>query len=471
MILPDKPSTSNLKTRLCKYYLGTIICKNNENCPFAHNPNEINNKKQRLIETCKYAYDLGLLSPTILQSHLSMKPIPIPGINSNSKIYNCAPNPTQICADQEFFEPWNPIPLSPPNPKDFRPRLLETSFKKITTQLSQNKVEEISLPPPFLTNPSSLSPNIKEEKKTLLEPVIISSSKAISFEENVETISTFLPPNEPSIDCTSNSTQSAIEVPDNNILKTQNTSLKQVLQTPYNNDNAVAITTDHFKSNSQMDFSAAAKELANASAFLKINHRSSSRTQVKNFIDDCPEPNRRRVPKNKHIIRPLPNYQNSCFLNAAIQCLFKIKIVRAALNSPTVYSSKRLEALKRLFIEYPIDLSHPFRSHLYGKISADLRRSLNISLNGQHDAIECFLLLLQELINETIPKTHPLPTGHSLLPKSPFDLKFSYSLTCQNCREMTFLEEKGLSIWNYSKDKNIQAHLLNMEQTGNQKFN
>ena len=33
LILPDKPSTSNLKTRLCKYYLGTNICKNKENCP------------------------------------------------------------------------------------------------------------------------------------------------------------------------------------------------------------------------------------------------------------------------------------------------------------------------------------------------------------------------------------------------------------------------------------------------------
>ena len=113
LILPDKPSTSNLKTRLCKYYLGTNICKNKENCPFAHNPNEINNKKQRLIETCKYAYDLGLLSPTILQSHLSMKPIPIPGINSNSKIYNCAPNPTQICADQEFLNPGIQFPSLP----------------------------------------------------------------------------------------------------------------------------------------------------------------------------------------------------------------------------------------------------------------------------------------------------------------------------------------------------------------------
>ena len=175
--------------------------------------------------------------------------------------------------------------------------------------------------------------------------------------------------------------------------------------------------------------------------------------------------------KIKHIIRPLPNYLNSCFLNTALQTLFKIKPIRAILNSPTTHNNNRLLALKRLYTEYPIDLSSPFRSQVYGKISADLRRSLNFSISGQQDAIECFLLLLQELLNVPLPETPPLTAEPTLMPASSLDLIFSYSLTCQNCAETTHTEEKGLSIWNSSKVKNIHAHLHDMEQAENQKTN
>ena len=43
----------------------------------------VEDAKKNLIETCKYAFDIALLNPIIMQSRLSMKPIPIPGINSN----------------------------------------------------------------------------------------------------------------------------------------------------------------------------------------------------------------------------------------------------------------------------------------------------------------------------------------------------------------------------------------------------
>ena len=98
---------------------------------------------------------------------------------------------------------------------------------------------------------------------------------------------------------------------------------------------------------------------------------------------------------------PLPNHNNSCFLNAAVQSLYQIKSIRNALETIDVSNNDRLIHLQKIFLEYPNDLSTPFRSIIYGKIAKNIRKSLKISETGQHDAIECFKLLLQELIDGT----------------------------------------------------------------------
>ena len=107
---------------------------------------------------------------------------------------------------------------------------------------------------------------------------------------------------------------------------------------------------------------------------------------------------------------PLPNHNNSCFLNAAVQSLFQIKSIRNAIEALDDSNNNRLSSLKKLFLEYPNDLSTPFRSITYGKIANNIRKSLKINETGQHDLIECFQLLLQELIGITqIDTYYPQP--------------------------------------------------------------
>ena len=131
-----------------------------------------------------------------MQSRLSLRTVPTPGTNFNSKIYNCAPNPTLKRADQEFLESQNPLPF-PPNPKNFKPRLPEDSYKKISTYLTSNKDDIISLPTSLIENPSSTFPNIMEEKENPL--ILIPISKTISLEENFESIPSSAPDRQTSL--------------------------------------------------------------------------------------------------------------------------------------------------------------------------------------------------------------------------------------------------------------------------------
>ena len=145
---------------------------------------------------------------------------------------------------------------------------------------------------------------------------------------------------------------------------------------------------------------------------------------------------------------PLPNHNNSCFLNAAVQSLHQIKSIRNALEALDDSKNNRLTPLKKLFLEYPNDLSTPFRSITYGKIANNIRKSLKINETGQHDAIECFQLnlLLQELIDGT--KTVNYDPKPDIDLKASFELSFTYTLTCQNCLTSSKTIEKGQCILN-----------------------
>ena len=161
---------------------------------------------------------------------------------------------------------------------------------------------------------------------------------------------------------------------------------------------------------------------------------------------------------------PLPNHNNSCFLNAAVQSLYQIISIRNALETIDVSNNDRLIHLQKIFLEYPNDLSTPFRSIIYGKIAKNIRKSLKISETGQHDAIECFKLLLQELIDGTKTDNYVSKPDNDL--NTSFELSYTYTLTCQNCLTSRKTIEKGLSILNSAKDNNLHTHLLDAERTG-----
>ena len=199
------------------------------------------------------------------------------------------------------------------------------------------------------------------------------------------------------------------------------------------------------------------------------DQNNNSLASLKKSLHDLSKvdhPNQFKIPQKLKVfkIMPLPNHNNSCFLNAAVQSLFQIKSIRNAIEALDDSNNNRLSSLKKLFLEYPNDLSTPFRSITYGKIANNIRKSLKINETGQHDAIECFQLLLQELIDGA--KTDNYDPKPDIDLNDSFELSFTYTLTCQNCLSSSKTTEKGLSILNSSKDKNLHTHLLDAEQTG-----
>ena len=139
------PPHTNPKTRLCRYFLGTNVCKFKEKCQFAHNPNEIKDSKQRLLETCKYALDLGILNPTFLQARIKLRQPP--QIQTNTITRN------------------------------FRPQLQEDSMKKIANHLN---------PEPKLETPDHTQKinKITMQSLTIMEP---DSPPAICIISNTST--------------------------------------------------------------------------------------------------------------------------------------------------------------------------------------------------------------------------------------------------------------------------------------------